>query len=61
MIEKCLDYDREVSRLRSRSVSTTIEKCLDYGREDSQKKKKKKIPLALDLRCREASRLRRLF
>ena len=38
---KVLDYDREVSRLRSRSVSTTIEKCLDYDREDSQKKKKK--------------------
>ena len=36
MIEKCLDYDREVSRLRSRSVSTTIEKCLDYDREVSR-------------------------
>ena len=28
-IEKCLDYDRQVSRLRSRRFSTTIEKILE--------------------------------
>ena len=52
-IDKNLDYDRQVSRLRSRRFSTLIEKI--------PKKKKKKIPLALDLRYRDASRLRWFF
>ena len=56
MIKKRLDYDQEESRLRSISVSTTIEKVLDHDRE-----KKFFFPLALDLRYRDASRLRWFF
>ena len=59
-IDKCLVYDRQVSRLRSTSVSITIDKCLDYDRQVSRLRSTS-VSITID-KCldydRQVSRLR---